>query len=314
MELPALHGIVPPLATPIGPDDAPDLAALEHLVEFQLGAGVHGLWVLGTTARFDLLPDAAWRPIAETAARVNNGRVPMVLNVSDMSTARTRLRAAMFDDLPYDYYAVLPPWYQPMTPDEVSDYFLALADTLAKPIVIYNAPWVSNMLSFEHLRTLAKHPRIVGCKDVSPSLTRTLDWSPAERRALNFSYLHGNDHVGISTAMGADGFVISLANPFPEICVATWDAVRSGQEARAYRLIMQLQRLTQLASFGTYLGCLEAAMRHRDLLERMLPAPLRSLDPAAAKQVAEVLDAAGVLPLPADAATGTKASTTRARR
>lgn len=308
MDLPALHGIVPPLATPIGADDAPDLSALEHLVEFQLGAGVHGLWVLGTTARFDLLPDAAWRPIAETVARVNNGRVPMVLNVSDMSTARTRQRAAQFDDLPYAAYAVLPPWYQPMTAEEVSDYFLALADTLARPIVIYNAPWVSNMLSFEHLRKLAEHPRIIGCKDVSPSLTRTLDWSPAERRALNFSYLHGNDHVGISTAMGADGFVISLSNPFPEICVATWDAVRSGQEARAYRLIMQLQRLSQLASFGTYLGCLEAAMRHRDVLDRMLPAPLRSLDADAARRVSEVLDAAGVLPLDAEKGAPTRSA------
>jgi 4-hydroxy-tetrahydrodipicolinate synthase len=313
MDLPALHGIVPPLATPLGPDDAPDLAALEHLVEFQLGAGVHGLWVLGTTARFDLLPDGAWRPIAETAARVAAGRVPLVLNVSDMSTARTRERAARFDDLPYDAYAVLPPWYQPMTADEVSDYFLALADTLARPVVIYNAPWVCNMLSFEHLRRLAEHPRIVGVKDVSPSLTRTLDWTPADRRALNFSYLHGNDSVGLSTAMGADGFVISLSNPFPELCVATWDAVRAGDEARAYRLIVQLQRLGQIASFGTYLGCLEAAMRHRELLDRILPAPLRSLDAAAADKVAGVLDAAGVLPDPAPAGDAAGVQTARAR-
>jgi 4-hydroxy-tetrahydrodipicolinate synthase len=312
MDLPTLHGIVPPLATPIGPDGAPDLAALEHLVEFHLGAGVHGLWVLGTTARFDLLPDRDWRPIAETAARAAAGRVPLVLNVSDMSTARTRERAARFDDLPYDAYAVLPPWYQPMTAGEVSDYFLALADTLARPVVIYNAPWVCNMLPFEQLRRLAEHPRIVGVKDVTPSLARTLDWTPAERRRLNFSYLHGNDSVGLSTAMGADGFVISLSNPFPELCVATWDAVRTGDEARAYRLMVQLQHLGQLASFGTYLGCLEAAMRHRGLLDRMLPAPLRSLDPEAADRVAGVLDAAGVLP---DEAPATRAATpTPARR
>ena len=46
---------------------------------------------------------------------------------------------------------------KPMTPAEVSDYYLALADTLSRPVVIYNAPWVCNQLSFAQLRKLAEH-------------------------------------------------------------------------------------------------------------------------------------------------------------
>src|SRR5262245_36316743 len=110
MDLPRLHGIVPPLPTPLNADETIDLGALDHLVNFQIEAGVHGLWILGTTARFDLIPDARWRPIAETAAESARGRVPLVLNVSDQGTERTLARARMFDDLPYDYYAALPPW------------------------------------------------------------------------------------------------------------------------------------------------------------------------------------------------------------
>jgi len=44
-----------------------------------------------------------------------------------------------------------------MTSAEVTDYFLSLADSLARPLVIYNAPWVCNQLSFPHLRKLAEH-------------------------------------------------------------------------------------------------------------------------------------------------------------
>lgn len=121
----------------------------------------------------------------------------------------------MFDDLPYDYHAALPPWYLPMTPGEVTDYFLALADRLARPLVIYNAPWICNQLGFDHLRRLAEHPRIVGCKDVCASLSRTLDWPAEERRRQGFSYLHGTDLVGLSTELGADGFVTALANALP---------------------------------------------------------------------------------------------------
>ena len=265
MELPKLHGIVPPLATPLKADGSLDESSLARLVEFQIGAGVHGLWVLGTTARFDLLTDDRQRRVAEIVASVANGRVPLVLNISDMGTDRTIARSKLFDDLPYDYYAALPPWYQPITAGEVATYFRDLADRLPKPLVIYNAPWICNQLSFGQLRQLAEHPRIVGCKDVSPSLNRTLDWPVAERRRMNFSYLHGNDQMAISATFGADGFVSALSNPFPELTVALWAAARLDDPARAFRLQIQLTQLARTTGFGPMLACVEVLCRHRGL-------------------------------------------------
>lgn len=296
MDLPRLHGIVPPLATPLKADGSLDEAALARFVEAQLAAGVHGLWVLGTTARFDLLTDDRQRRIAEIVAEVARGRVPLVLNVSDMGTDRTLARASLFDDLPYDYYAALPPWYQPMTVGEVDDYYRALADRLKHPVVIYNAPWICNQISFAHLRQLAEHPRIVGCKDVNPSLSRTLDWPVAERRGMNFSYLHGYDLMALSTELGADGFVSALSNPLPELTVTLWEAARAGDHARASRLQSQLTRLARLTGFGPMHACLEALCRHRGYFDRMLPPPLRSLDPETARRIGDSADAVGVLP------------------
>ncbi len=296
MDLPRLHGIVPPLPTPVTAEESIDTASLTRLIEFQLKAGVHGLWVLGTTSRFDLLTEDRMRTVAEVSAEAAGGRVPLVLNVSDMGTSRTLARAKLFDDLPYDYYAVLPPWYQPMTHDEVSDFFLKLADRCARPIVIYNAPWICNQLTFPHLRKLAEHPRIVGCKDVTPALSRTLDWSVAERRQLDFTYLHGTDQLATSAELKSDGFVSSLTNAFPELAVATWEAVQADEIDRAFRHQAQFLRLARATGFGPMLACLEVMLRHRGLLEGMLPAPLRSLDAATAKRVIEVVEAVGVLP------------------
>lgn len=296
MELPRLHGIVPPLPTPLLDDESVDLVSFTRLIESHLKAGVHGLWVLGTTARFDLLPDSQWREIAETAASASAGRVPLVLNVSDQGTKRTQSRAARFDDLPYDYYAVLPPWYQPMATAEVADYFVRLADTLARPIVIYNAPWVCNQLTFPHLRKLAEHPRIVGVKDVTPCLSRTSDWPAAERRALDFSYLHGNDQIATSTELGADGFVSALSNALPEIAVAAWEATRNDDLDRACRFQSQFLRSARATGFGTFHACLEIMMQHRGFLKRMLPSPLRSLDANSARRVVAVMEEVGVLP------------------
>ena len=302
MNPPRLKGIVPPLPTPLLADESLDAASLAGLIEAQIGAGVHGLWVLGTTGRFDLLTDGVKREAAEVASAAAGGRVPLVLNVSEQGTARTRANAARFDDLPFDYYAALPPWYQPMTPGEVSDYFLGLADTLARPLVIYNAPWICNQLGFPLLRKLAEHPRIVGCKDVTPVITRALDWPAPERRDLNFRYLHGSDQIALMADLGADGFVSALSNALPEVAVGAWEATVSGDEARAFRLQSQFLRVARVTGFGPMLACLEVLLRHRGFLDRMLPSPLRPLDAAAARRVVEAAEAVGLVPEPAGSA------------
>lgn len=296
MDLPRLHGIVPPLPTPLRRDESVDTEAFGKLIEFQLKAGVHGLWVLGTTARFDLLTESQQRVVAETAAEAAKGRVPLVLNVSEQGTRRTQANASKFDDLPYDYYAVLCPWYQLMTVDEVTDYFVSLADSLARPLVIYNAPWVCNQLSFSHLRKLAEHPRIVGCKDVTASLSRTLDWPAAERRAMDFTYLHGSDLIATSTKLGADGFVSALSNFLPELAVAMWDEARAGEDAKAFRHEAQFLRVAAATGFGPMHSCLDAMGRHRGLLESMLPKPLRAVGEGTLRRIAGVMEEVGVVP------------------
>ena len=296
MELPRLHGIVPPLPTPLCQDGSVDVDALTRLVEFEINAGVHGLWVLGTTGRFDLLSDASRQVVAETVVRTAAGRVPLVLNVSDMGTERTLARARRADDLAYDYYAALPPWYLPMTPNEVTDYYHALADQFSRPLLIYNAPWICNQLTFAHIKNLAEHPRIVGCKDVTPSLSRTQEWTAAERRRLGFAYLHGFDQIATATDLGTDGFVSALANAFPEIAVAAWDAAVGDDFERAFRLQSQFLQLARATEYGPMHACLEVMCKHRGLLNRMLPEPLRSLDAETARRIIDVVESVGVVP------------------
>lgn len=294
--LPHLHGIVPPLATPLLPDESVDVDGLARLVEHQIGSGVHGLWVLGTTAKFEMLTEGAQRVVAETVARVTAGRVPLVLNVSELSTRRTLEKAGRFADLPYDYHAALPPWYVPMQPAEVEDYFSTLADRLPRPLVIYNAPWVCNQITLDQLRRLGEHPRIAGTKDVHSNLFSTQDWGVEERRRQDFSYLHGCDLIGNSVALGADGFVPAMANAFPELCVALWDAARAGDGALAFRLQTQVSRLGRALNLGPSLACLEVACRHRGYFDRMLPAPLRALEDTTARRVIQCIEEVGYLP------------------
>ncbi len=289
------RGIIPPIPTPFTSDETIDLPALRRLLELNLAAGVHGIWVLGTTGRFELVTDGEQRRLAEQVAEIVAGRLPLILNVSDMGTRRVLEKAAAFDDLPYDAYAVLCPWYREMTKPELTDFFTRLADELSKPVVIYNAPWVCNMLSFDHVRKLAEHPRIVGVKDVTPSLTRPLAWPRGQRESIGFSYLHGSALVATGTSLGADGFVTGLAGVFPELCVAAWNAARSGDDESAARLERQLIHITAALEFGPQLACLEVMTRHRGLCDWISAQPQSQLSADAARKVVEAVEESGAL-------------------
>ena len=47
---PKLGGVLPPVVTPLHPDRTLDVASYEKLIDRLIAAGVHGLFVLGSTS------------------------------------------------------------------------------------------------------------------------------------------------------------------------------------------------------------------------------------------------------------------------
>ena len=72
-----------------------DVEALENLVEFQIGQGIHGLVPCGTTGETPSMSEAEDRLVIGTVVRVANGRVPVIAgtgsNSTDMAIKYTRM-------------------------------------------------------------------------------------------------------------------------------------------------------------------------------------------------------------------------------
>lgn len=74
----ALHGVVPPLVTPLDEHGDVDRRSLERLLGFQLEAGVDGVFVGGSSGEIALLDGRQRRAVVEVAAGTVAGAVPVL--------------------------------------------------------------------------------------------------------------------------------------------------------------------------------------------------------------------------------------------
>ncbi|MEM6471682.1 MAG: dihydrodipicolinate synthase family protein, partial [Planctomycetota bacterium] len=166
-----IHGIVPPLVTPLSDRDKLDDAGLERLLEYQLSAGVDGVFILGTTGEGPSLSDRVQRAMIRQTCRAINQRVPVYVGITDTSIVRAIELAECATTAGAKAVVAAPPFYFPAGQTELRHWFLELAESLPLPLVLYNMPGcVKTSIEIETLRTLIEHENIVGMKDSSGDL------------------------------------------------------------------------------------------------------------------------------------------------
>src|SRR3977135_3419134 len=139
MEPARLQGIFVPMLTPLTADERVDEAPLRRLVDFLVGAGVHGIWAMGTTGEFAAFPEAERARAIEATVSQVAGRVPVIANVGDSSTGLALRHARQAVAGGADALALTPPHYYLHSMDEMLMHFRALKEAFPDlPLHIYN--------------------------------------------------------------------------------------------------------------------------------------------------------------------------------
>jgi len=76
-----LHGIIPPLISPLDDTGAPDADAMAALVDHVVGGGCSGLFMLGGCGEGAWLTSAQRGTVVRAAVRAAVGRVPVLAGV-----------------------------------------------------------------------------------------------------------------------------------------------------------------------------------------------------------------------------------------
>jgi N-acetylneuraminate lyase len=227
-----LKGILPATVTPLDKDGRFAPAVFERLLERLYGAGVHGVYVCGSTGEGMLLPPDQRQRIVETAvASTPRGR-HVVVHVGAASLEDALALSSHAAKAGAYAISSLPPLSGQFGFAEVFRYYEALARASDLPLLVYYFPDLSPAISSaEQLESLSSLPNVLGVKFTDFDLYRMSLLARPDRSLFN-----GRDEVlAAGLLMGADGGIGTFYNLVPELFVQIYTSAAAGrwEEARA---------------------------------------------------------------------------------
>lgn len=303
------RGVIVPVCTPLTADEEIDRPSLQRLLDHLIDGGVHGLFLLGTTGEFGFLTDAQRASVVETAVRHVNGRVPVLVGVSDMASQRAIAQARALLPLGADGAVATAPFFAATGPLEMAEHFRRIKRAIGDlPLFGYENPPRVNDTSIpaDLVLELAAEGTFAGFKDSSgdPGYLSAILRGRAEQGLEDFVVLSGSEtHAVDAMQAGADGLVPGLGNVFPAEYVELFEVAsraprRAEQVQQRMRDLFAIVQITTVAGMGSSsraLGAFKAALRLRGVIadDRCAP-PSVLFEDEDREQVAELLRAYGV--------------------
>jgi 4-hydroxy-tetrahydrodipicolinate synthase len=242
------RGIWLPLITPFK-DGAFDETSARRLAAHYVTGPIDG-FILAATTGEGLTADEdeieRFVRICRETIEMSSRRAQVYLGVSGSDTRKVIKALAHTASWPIDGYLIACPYYTRPSQAGLFQHFSALAETAAKPIMIYNIPYRTGVnLGNEQMLRLAALPNIVGLKDCSADATQSFDL--LRDRPEGFSILTGEDALFHNAlTQGADGGILASAHVATDAFANVYRRMQDSDQAgglAAWRTLVDLPRL-----------------------------------------------------------------------
>jgi len=238
--------------------------------------------------------------MVDACADALGGRLPLLAGVSSPSFKESVLQAERVAELGADAIVATCPYYFFYGQNQLREYFEALADESALPLVIYDIPARSdNALEVHTVLELADNERIIGIKDSTGNIERGVNIVNALNARNDFAILQGSEQLmGMAALMGYHGAVMGMANACPKLFVALLEAGREGDVQRT----RELQKIVNAAfpyffaaepgtrNIGSIVGAMKTAQELQGLISRRLLFPSRQITDEDVSRIKVFLD------------------------
>jgi len=295
--LPApLRGIITPMVTPLLGRDLLDRMACERLVERLIAARVTGIFVLGTTGEAPGLSYRLRREIVDCVCRAVNGRVPVLVSVTDTAIIETLDLARFAADAGASALVLAPPYYFRLNQPELLGYLQRLTPELPSPVYLYNIPsHTKTHFAPATVKAAAELPNIYGIKDSSGDMEYFSELVSALAHRPDFTILCGPEELLLeSIARGGHGGIAGGSNLFPEFYVALYRAAAAGGMRRTAELQAIVMEISDTIYHTApddsgYLRGMKCALSHLGRCANVMAEPYTPFGPEESAAVARAV-------------------------
>jgi 4-hydroxy-tetrahydrodipicolinate synthase len=242
----AIQGVYAAAVTPrrLGTQDI-NLGAMWDLIDYLIGHGAQGIVLLGCTGEFVHFSTAERMRLMGLAAK--RSRVPVIFNCSHTTFDGTVELAQAADASGAAGVLVMPPHFFKYTQEQISAFYRQVAEDaeLQVPLLLYNIPQFTNVISLETASDLLSNGVVQGIKDSSGDLAN-FEGLQTLRQQHSFALMLGNDALVVpARSKGCDGVISGVACAIPELLIALDRAVTSGVPEVVTRLEARLRQFIQ---------------------------------------------------------------------
>ena len=291
-----LCGSYPPLVTPFRGGKV-DFDRYADLAERQAKEGSHGLVVAGTTGEPSSLTIAERKELVEVAVAAVRGRIPVVAATGSQSFAETVELTQHAEKAGASAVLVVTPYYIKPSQRGLIEYFAAVGERTALPLMIYHIPGRAavSIHAKTVLRIGERIDNLVGLKHADKGLELLTELQVG--MGPEFRMFCGLEALSLPMlVLGASGLMNAVGNIAPAKVASLYTAVKQGDLQMAQRLHVELFELNRAIFFDTNPIPLKYMMSRLGMLDSPeLRLPLLDLDAELRKAIDPVLLRAGLL-------------------
>ena len=231
-----------------------------------IASGVHAIAPLGSTGEGAYLSDSEWDQVAEFSIKHVAKRVPTIVSVSDLTTAKAVRRARFAEAHGADVVMVLPASYWKLTEAEILAHYRAIGESIGVPIMLYNNPATSgtDMSVDLILRIVNAVENVTMVKESTGDIQRMHKLQMLGEGQVPF-YNGCNPLALEAFAAGAKGWCTAAPNLIPQLNLDLYEAAMAGDLDRARDLFYRQLPLLDFILKGGLPATIKAGLRQTGL-------------------------------------------------
>ena len=289
------NGVVVPMVTPVTPNGFLDKPAVERIIKSFVNAGVSPL-LMGTTGEGNSVSTIDGQELIETAVKTAQGKITIYAGLTGNCFIEQLKQAGYYSASGADVIVATLPSYYSLSPEQMENYYLRLADSIKGPLMLYNIAATTHMsIPVDVIQRLADHPNIVGLKDSERDMERMEKCIAIAKNRDDFAYFCGwAAQSAKSLELGGNGIVPSTGNFVPGMFQDLYKAAIAGDMETAYRLQDETNEIAKIyqanRTLGQSLTALKVMMQTRGLCTPDMLMPLTRLSEAEEAEITAIAE------------------------